>query len=764
MAERRNNRDSWVEYFSNKLAYWSGNGPKPDPRGLYGNFEDDQWSSKYSSMADSMAIDQNRYNAPGIRDVFRGTKTSNPMREISDIRQYGVLLPESKNRKGDEKKIKASGAYKRIPQKIQDQDIIITSLKEVVKSNDYKKRFKTVNSDETYLDSNLEEHYRKTKHNPDYPIMGGQKALEEIYREATDEMERAHDLDAQDLVTETANHFWANIAEEYKKTDGSFDNDRFKTNYQVDPSLVTLDDLVQERKDEILYDEVYGNIVNPLLVPYRTDPRDPESVNYAAFARDHNLKLNSVGGIDYKELSRLGAKEILKPIHQDEEKILKGSIDKSRFHFRDQHKKNRDWARICAQQDPELLEAAQQEHKQRCIVNKDAQRKQEENERENNNALISARRSGNIPAQLTDDILLANNEDDLPTLDDFIKALESPEMKSKNIQFKLLRRGYTLAGVEIMTGVPVAVTFNDKGQICLKFPPMKPDEVLSSKEVRNACDDIAETIWCSYDQKNPPVAPVDRVANLVASSDEHAHVLIRAIVARGFNPDKIKMTILERDKKYGDTKYIVTKDGAEAIRLGLRVRHYNIYQSPNVVTNTLNQQVPVLENQFLNASDSDELERMINQQEKPYQDILKIFDRIIAEGSRKDLSSLGSDDIAKAHAAFAKAVDGLNTLQLTSKKKDALGYVTSAASLAVNSVCNTIEGLGSILRGKFLGTTADIFNPNTNRPIAVKKQYTADERAKIVEGAQAARTQFVTQRDEEIKNARKQVEPRASPG
>ncbi len=748
-----------MDYFSRGWHDWWYT--KTPRRGLYGSFDDAWFNPKYSSVARAVAREENPLSDPSVRRAYAGTRTSNPFKPISHMRLKGVVEPRSLDA------IKGTPGYSQIKPDLQAN--ISSSIEEYVKGQNYSEGLR---ESQEVLRQRLQRHYERTQRDPVYASVQGRWDLEKIYRTAKMDLHSRHQEDA----TQSANMTYERVAEYLRGLEPAdfpaIVDDALHPATPTPPGT-TFDSLDAESKNRVLFAQTYQpiwksieNELNNIQNEISTNITDPEQKKaelkraFKQFKKQYGISdtVAKLEDISLETKRNICARKLLEPMQKKEEAYLEKSIDLSRSHYIKQHDKNCRWARICEQQrETGLLEAAQKIHDDRCREILERARQKRDDELKKEGQLFSIHMKGNVQ-ELSDDILLENNEGDLPTFEDFQAALQTEEMKSKNVKFRFARNHYLPFGDKTSwRNTSIDVTFRpldgkkpgDPDLMCVDFSnksKLTEEDIRRDPEIRDACEDIAESIWASFDQKN--IAPEKRTAVLVATSEAHADVLYRAALMRGFKKENITMHLTDdintpviRPSKASYNKE--SKEARHAEYLAEKYKHYVDYQSDSTVAGALRRIPDVGEgdNELANAKDEADYQRILSKQEQEYNDTVKIFNDIINAPAGDDRS-------------FALAVDKLNTLKLQAEKKGILGWVAAP----VFAFYNTLKAGGYLLMAEPRGA-ADVWRGEGKAKgiIAVKDKYSPKEREEIVKAAIKTRDEFIERRDEQEASVRSRV-------
>lgn len=737
---------SWYKYFlgeeGRKLF---------TPNDLYGN---------YSSVNRAVAREEDPNYDPATRKFYPGTETSNPLRLLSRARQLDRDTEDGSGiRQSIDKKINSLIDSAKVAQ-------VKNSVKSILESETYRDGLK---EGDTHIQSALNSHYESTKHKPAYAATTGRWDLEKnVYIASKRLMRERHKEDAEALVKQLVSD--AMIAKQNNvdpnnangKTYLQVWNEKYKTdgvdkNSFEDFSPDERETLGQEYVYNELFDDIFKKISTSVLsspdarkdflrkykkeivnlgvsVPSEPSDNSPEE-QQEQFNKSFDQAMKKLIGLDTPEAkslkARICAQALLEPIHSKELNDLEKTVDASRLHYLKEHDKNALWSRIVAQQDEKLIEVAQRIRRTRCekILNEERQKLIEKNnEAERAGGLFSLNSQvdpSNAGELLPDNIRLENDPNGLPTLADFKAALADGDIRQKGIKFRF-QRNYYIPGTDSVASFRksyIDITFGKGDQINVHFDnALSIEQIRRDPSIRDACEDLAETLWSSYDQKDPVVLPSQRTANLFATSEAHAEVLVRAALMRGFKVENLKMTVkadLDNDDPKNDRVLDIERELGEAVSLAKKYQRYVDYQTENSVESLLGRVPAAIEQ---NAS--------LYRDEQAYNDAMYAFEQIIETAQINKEEPLSEEENGK----FAEAVNRLNSIQFgrESRFTQAANVVTGGLKVLPNSAGYFLTDWSAGTRALFKTGQKD------NKPLAVKAIYTPEERAKIYLAAKSA--------------------------
>jgi hypothetical protein len=747
---------SWYKYFlgEERRKLFS-------PNDLYGN---------YSSVNLAVAREEDPASDPGVRKFYPGTETSNPLRLLSRARQLDNVEDGSEIRLSVDSKVDS----------LMDPSkavIVKSNVKSFLESDAYGNGLR---DHVATIQATLKKHYENTKKKPAYAGTTGRWDLEkDVYLEAKKLMRASHKEDVNELV----NHMvFAAMLDKQNAVDPSPANVEHKTYLEVwkkeygvheMPTFTSFEKFSDTVKIKLgqkyvfdgapdafndLFGDIYHNVTNyaasnaktqsDFLRKYEKEIASLPGVSMSVPSDDSIEKkceatIDSLNAADTPEArklkARICAEALLEPIHSKEINNLEKTVDASRLHYLKEHDKNARWSRIVAQQDESLIAAAQKVRKTRCnkILEEERSKLKEQNDDAETAALFTVGSSVPFirsPADgelLPDSFRLAHDPDGLPTLEDFKVALESPNIQQKGIKFRFQRNHY-IPGVDSAASSRksyISVTFGKGDQINIHFDGgLSEDQIRRDPNIRDAAEDLAETLWSSYDQKDPPTPPSERRANLVATSEAQAEVLVRAALMRGFKVEKLSMTIkadLDIDDPKNDRVLNIQNDLGEAVRLAKKYHRYVDYQAENSVEALLGRMPAAVEE---NAS--------LYKDEQAYNDAKYAFEQLMqtAAPNKEPLSP-------EENARFVEAVNRLNSIQFGRESR-----LTQASNIA-GGVLMTLPNTAGYLLTDRRAAARELFKTGkqTDNTLAVQETYTLEERRNIYKAAEAANTNLETE-------------------
>ncbi len=591
-------------------------------------FSPNDFANKYASADDIISKENKLMFNPEEHRLYPGSKAANPLKLISRARQLRVYADDLNDAMNDASPYLAA-----------DQ---LTKTNEEVLTNPVYSNALAGNTAE--IQRELDEYHEQSKHAPSFVSEFGFWKLGSIYHSAKAKMREQHKDDAKNLATAMIN-----------------------------------------KGNEATLTTIYGKAKNNpmfkmIIAGYQ---REIENLTEKNIDADND---------EARELrNRMAAEVLLTPVHKQESADLDAQITKSQMNAFKQHDTNKKWIPIILQQDPELIEAAQKVHRERCEKNikeerekvkaalEEDKKKKEGNELFSLTSVVPPLETGEV---LSDSFLIENDPESLPTFEDFKTALQKDDIKKKGIKFQLVTDDKKI----------VKLSFLENGAVYADFGQMTAAEVRRSPKVLKVCYDMATTLWCSYDQKSPVVSPENRKADLVATSEAQAEVLYRAALMRGFKVENLTMTIKKDITAKDDPgRPFVVPD--EIRKLANKYNRFSKEDSVEAIKALL-KDTPA----FLQENDA------YNKNEEAYKDTLAIFEEITAAASTND------------NARFALAVDQLNTIQFGSKISNSSWHTPTSERFKTSRP--------------------------SDKPIPVKAEYTPTEKEQIVAAVQQAQTKL----------------------
>lgn len=738
---------TWYQYLTGEPGGYSistTNGPQGQASLGRKNYTADDMDprSPYSSVRRAVIREENPMSDPATRRKYPGTPTYNPMKLVSRGRQLrkglqdptdtgiaeeGQLIPEMQRRK---EALLNGGNL------LDDADALKNTVDSFVESDEFRNGLTQTTG---IISNRLAAHYQETKAHPAWASTHGRWKLEEEFYAAKKAMREKHKKDAEDLVKRIEEDA---LAEMSRIQDTPFPSDRSKTyiqQWRKELGLTgaeSLEELPQDKKKQIVqkrvFDKLYQNMKNSL-------PQEELERKYGNEIRNlplgRSVLIKDILEADNEEArelrNRICAQELLSPIHTKELEDLEKESDISRLYFLRQHDRNMRWARIVDQQDERLLAEAQRIHRQTCEENRRIERarmqeQQEEEEKKRKDVFFSittTRGTDSLAHQgeiLPDEYLLANDPEGLPTLEEFKQAAEKTGIKFQMARWHYFPMTYSRS----YQNKPLSITFGENGSVAVLFDKgLKPEQIRRDPNIRDACEDLAETLWASHDQKNPPTPPEERKADLVASSEAHAEVLVRAALMRGFKVENLTMTIKSDVTNTADQgrKYNIATEAPMAIELAKKYKRYVDYQAENSVERLLGRTPAVVLEQ-----------EALYRNEDAYNDAMHAFEEIAV------YAQAGEESLSPAqHKAFAEAVNRLNKIQF-GHTRTVLGRAQNAAGGIASGALSAVGGL--LVDSRL--AAHEIFKGGQQRgdqTLAVKESYSLDERKRIAAAAQSAR-------------------------